>query len=394
MSEQEEDFGAMLEASFQTRRVSQGQTVEGTIVSIGRNVALVDIGGKSEAVLEVGELKDADGDIKFNVGDRIQAVVVSTANGVTLSRRLARGAATDRQLENAFHSRLPVEGTVQGVVKGGYEVRVGRSRGFCPFSQIDIVRTENPETHVGRAYTFRITEYKDGGRNLVVSRRALLEEEQEAQAEEVRRTLVPGAVVKGRVVTVRDYGAFVDLGGGIQGLLHVSEMGWSRVADTTQVVAAGEEISVQVLRVDESTNKIALGLKQLTADPWTTVAERYAAGQVHTGRVTRLAPFGAFVEMEPGVEALAHVSTFPPSGKRDAWMAQIPVNTTAAFEILTIDFDQKRMGVAVVSEGSTRASAAAQEAEEVREYTARQDAAPTERLGSLADKLKGAWGQK
>jgi small subunit ribosomal protein S1 len=383
MSEEpEEDFAAMFEASLQAKPVAKGQTVEGTIVKIGAEVALVDVGGKSEAVLDVAELKDADGALEVAVGDRIQATVVSTAGGVTLSRKLVRKAATDRQVEDAFRAGLPVEGTVQGVIKGGYEVRVGQSRAFCPLSQIDSVRTVDQQTHVGQRYTFRIIEYSEGGRNIVVSRRALLDEEQQARAAEVRRSIVAGAVVTGRVVSVREFGAFVDLGGGVQGLLHVSEMGWSRTADASQGLTPGEEITVKVLRVDEGTQKIALGLKQLTEDPWSKVPATYEVGQVYTGRVTRIAEFGAFVELEPGVEALAHASTFAPTGRQDAWSRSLPVGTTAAFEILSIDPEKKRIGVSLVPEGSARTS-------ELREYSERTDAA-AEGFGSLADRLRGA----
>jgi small subunit ribosomal protein S1 len=382
VSEPEEDFAAMFEASLQAKPVAKGQTVEGTIVKIGPEVALVDVGGKSEAVIDVAELKDADGALEVAVGDRIQATVVSTMGGVTLSRKLVRKAATDRQIEDAFRAGLPVEGTVQGVNKGGYEVRVGHSRTFCPLSQIDIVRTADPAVHVGHVYTFRIVEYKEAGRNIVVSRRALLEEEQQARAAEVRRSIVPGAVVRGRVVSVREFGAFVDLGGGVQGLLHVSEMGWSRGTDASETVTPGEEITVKVLRVDEGTQKIALSLKQVSEDPWSNVPATYEVGQVRPGRVTRIAEFGAFVELEPGVEALAHASTFAPTGRRDAWTQLVPVGTTAAFEILSIDPAQKRMGVALVPEGSARAA-------ELREYAERANTAHEEGLGSLADKLRG-----
>ena len=255
MSEPDEDFAAMFEASLKAKRVEKGQTIEGTIVAIGPEVAFVNVGGKGEAMIEIDELKDAEGDLEVAVGDRIHAVVVSTEGGLTLSRRLARGAATQRQLEEAFHSGLPVEGKVERAVKGGYEVRIARQRAFCPFSQIDIVRTD-PSAHEGQVYAFRIIEYKEGGRNLVVSRRALLEEEQRANAAEVRRTIVAGAVLTGRVASVREFGAFVDLGGGVQGLLHVSEMGWSRVSDPSQVVKPGEAITVKVLRVDDDPVKI------------------------------------------------------------------------------------------------------------------------------------------
>ena len=381
MSELDEDFAAMFEASVKAKRVERGQTIEGTIVAIGPEVAFVDVGGKGEATIEIAELKDDEGQLEVAVGDRIQATVVSTVGGLTLSTRLTRGAATQRQLEDAFHTGLPVEGKVDKVVKGGYEVRIARQRAFCPFSQIDTLRTD-ASVHEGQVYTFRIIEYKEGGRNLVVSRRALLEEAARASAEEVRRSIVVGAVMIGRVASVREFGAFVDLGGGVQGLLHVSEMGWARVSDTSQVVKPGEEITVKILRVDDDKQKISLGLKQLSADPWSSVPTAYEVGQVRTGRVTRLAEFGAFVELEPGVEGLAHASTFAPTGRRDGWSASVTAGTTGAFEIVSIDLEKKRIGVKMVRD--------AQEAEQMREYTEREDAAPPEAFGSLADKLRGA----
>ena len=471
-----EDFAAMFEASLKAKRIEQGQTIEGTIVAIGPEVAFVDVGGKGEATIDVDELKDADGDIDVSVGDRIQAVVVSTTGGVTLSRKLARGAATRQQLEDAYRTGLPVEGRVEKAVKGGYEVRIAGQRAFCPFSQIDTMRTD-PSVHEGKVYTFRITEYKEGGRNLVVSRRALLEVEQRARAAEVKQSIVPGAVMTGRVASVREFGAFIDLGGGVQGLLHISEMGWSRVLDPSLVMKPGEEITVKVLQVDEAKEKISLGLKQLTEDPWSRVRTSYEVGQVITGRVSRVTEFGAFIELEPGVEALAHVSTFPPTGRSQGWKASVTPGMSAAFEILNIDLEKKRIGVALVAEGSSRERAAtassnaiapgarvkgkverhekfgvfvflapgrtglipmsetgvpregdvakafpvgsdvdvvvlevdeagrrirlsvkaiqdAQDAEELREYSQREEAAAPDRFGSLADKLKGALGQR
>jgi small subunit ribosomal protein S1 len=358
VSEQEEDFATMFAASVAARRFERGQTIEGTIVALGPEVALVSVGGKSEAQIDIAELKDDDGDIEVSIGDRIQAVVVSTSGGIMLSRKGVRSAASLRELENAFRDGLAVEGRVESVNKGGYEVRIARARAFCPLSQIDIVRTAEPAVHVGKTYTFRIIEFKDGGKSVVVSRRKQLEEEQQANADAVRVSIVAGAVLTGRVVSVRDFGAFVDLGGGIQGLLHVSEMSWSRVTAPGAVVAAGDQITVKVLRVDEGTGKISLGLKQLQEDPWSTVGTTYDVGQVRTGRVMRVADFGAFVELEPGIEALAHASSFPPASRPGGWAQSVPVGTTAAFEILSVDVAQKRIGVARVEEGSSRAAGA------------------------------------
>ena len=358
MSEQEEDFAAMFEASVKARQFNRGQTVAGTIVAIGPDAAFVNVGGKGEAEIDLAELKDANGRVEVSVGDRIEAMVVSTSGGIVLTRRGVRNAATQRELEDAFRAGLAVEGKVEKAVKGGYEVRLARERAFCPLSQIDIVRTADPAAHEGQVYAFRIIEYKDGGKNVVVSRRKHLEEQQRASAAEVRKSIVPGAVLTGRVASVLEFGAFVEVGGGIQGLLHVSEMGWSRVTNPNEIVSPGEQITVKVLRVDDATQKISLGLKQLLDDPWTTVATNYEVGQVRTGRVTRVADFGAFVELEPGIEGLAHASTFAPTGRSGGWAKSVAVGSTGAFEILSIDSAQKRIGVALVDEGSSRAASA------------------------------------
>lgn len=382
MSESTDDFAALFEASLKAKRIEQGQTIEGTIVAIGPEVAFVDVGGKGEAEIDIEELKDPDGDIEVNIGDRIQAVVLSTSGGLKLSRKLARGAASQRQLEDAFHTGLPVEGRVEKVVKGGYEVRIAGQRAFCPFSQIDILRTD-PSMHEGKVYTFRITEYKEGGRNLVVSRRALLDQEQRAKAAGVKESIVAGAVLTGRVASVREFGAFIDFGGGVQGLLHISEMGWSRVADPSQIMKPGEQITVKVLQVDAAKDKISLGLKQLSDDPWSNLATRYQVGQILTGRVTRVTEFGAFVELEPGVEALAHVSTFAPSGQRDGWKAEVKPGADVAVEVVSIEPEKKRIGIKIASD--------AQASDDVREYAEREkNAADAQGFGSLADKLRGA----
>ncbi|HXI01557.1 MAG TPA: S1 RNA-binding domain-containing protein, partial [Candidatus Saccharimonadales bacterium] len=307
----------MLEESLrsgppQRKTFEVGQSVEGVIVALEPDVAFIDIGGKGEATMSLEELRDPEGKRELRVGDRVKATVVSTGAELRLSRKLEMGAAAREQIAAAFRAGLPVEGRVEKSNKGGYEVKVAGLRAFCPMSQIDTVRDTPPEQHIGRVYTFRITELREGGRNLVLSRRALLEEEEREKAREILRKVVPGAVLSGRVASLTGYGAFVDLGAGVQGLLHVSEMGWTRVSSPAEVLQPEQEITVQILKVEDNGRKISLSLKQLQADPWTGITERYRAGQMVQGRVTRLADFGAFVELEPGVEALAHVSTFPP----------------------------------------------------------------------------------
>jgi small subunit ribosomal protein S1 len=382
MSEPEEDFATMFEAYAQAKRIEQGQTIDGTVVAIGAEIALVDVGSKSEAVIDVAELKDDEGDLEVAIGDRIRAMVVSTAGQLTLSRRLALGAATSRQLEDAFRAGLPIEGKVERVVKGGYEVRLARQRAFCPLSQIDIVRDTDPAAHEGRVYQFRIIEYKDN-KNIVVSRRVLLEEQQRANAAEVRSSIVEGAVMTGRVASVREFGAFVDLGGGVQGLLHVSEMGWARISDTSAVVNAGDEITVKVLRVDADKRKISLGLKQLMADPWSKVGETYQAGQVRSGRVTRVAEFGVFVELEPGVEGLIPLSETGVARDTDVKRA-FPAGNNIEVVVLDVDAAARRIRLSVTAVQKARESG------DIREYSERTDATSAEGFGSLADKLRGA----
>jgi small subunit ribosomal protein S1 len=380
---EEEDFVALFEQSEQARRIEKGRTIEGTVVAIGEDSALVDVGGKSEAEIDVSELKDEDGDLEVAVGDRIQALVVSTAGGLKLSRKLVLGAVSARELEDAFQAGLPVEGKVEREVKGGYEVRVARQRAFCPVSQIDIVRNTDAAQHIGRVYRFQITEFKDGGRNLVVSRRVLLEQEQKAHAAEARKTIVEGAVITGRVVSVRDFGAFVELGGGIQGLLHVSEMSWARVSDPSQVVKPGDDIAVKVLKVDAEKQKISLGLKQLIGDPWANAGETYRPGELRSGRVTRVADFGVFVELEPGVEGLVPASETGIGRDGDLKKA-FPAGKEIQFVVVDVDAGARRIRLSVTEVQKVR------EADEVREYTERGDAKPAEGFGSMADKLRDA----
>lgn len=382
----DEDFATLFERSVRTKRFETGQAIDATIVAIGAEVAFVDVGAKGEATIALDELQNDDGVVDAKVGDRIQATIVSTSGGLTLSRKLQRGAATRGQIESAFRAGLPVEGKVDGQVKGGYTVSIAGLRAFCPGSQIDAVRDTDAAAHLGRVYTFRIMEFRDDGRKFVVSRRAWQETEQRERAAEVRRTLSEGAIVTGRVVSVRDFGVFVDLGAGVQGLLHVSEIGWSRVGDPSQLFKPGDEITTKILRIEskEGHDKIALGLKQLTEDPWSAVEHKYRVGQVAHGHVTRLADFGAFVELEPGVVGLLPFAEAETAKGADARKA-FPIGTEIDVMVLEVDAAGRRIRLSI--KGIRDAS----EAADVRDYSARSDAAAESAgFGSLADKLRGA----
>jgi len=241
----------------------------------------------------------------------------------------------------------------------------------------------DPGRYDGRVLKFRIVEYKEGGRNLIVSRRVLLEEEAQANAAEVRKSIVEGAVVTGRVASVRDFGAFVDLGGGVQGLLHVSEMAWERVPDASQFVKVGDQLTVKVLRVDAEKQKISLGLKQLATDPWSRAGETYQPGQLRRGRVTRVADFGPFVELEPGVEGLIPLSESGVPREMDVKKA-FHVGDDVQVVVLDVDAAARRIRLSATAVERMR------EADEVREYAERTDARPPETFGSLADRLRDA----
>lgn len=394
MSEQEEDFAALFAASEKARKFSRGQMVEGTIVAIGPKVAFIDIGGKGEAELDVAELKDDEGDITANVGDRITAKVVSTSGGITVSRKGVRNAATQRELEDAFQNGLAVEGKVIQEVKGGYEVRVAGERAFCPFSQMDIMRAANAAIYVGQVSPFRIIEYKNGGKDIVLSRRKLLEEQQRAEAEQVRKSIVPGAVLDGRVASVLDFGAFVELGGGIQGLVHVSEMSWTRVPSANAVVAPGDQLTVKVVRVDEATGKISLSMKQLIEQPAApptahapAAPDPIKAGEVISGKVERHERFGVFITVAPGRTGLMPLSE---SGvDRDSDIAKaFPIGSDVEVAVLEVDQAGRRIRL------SKKAVIHRREQAELRDYESRQAASAPSSGGSLADKLREALGKK
>ena len=261
----------------------------------------------------------------------------------------------DAAVARAFRLGLPVEGRVEQVIKGGYEVRVGRSRGFCPHSQIELHRVEDPEAHVGKSYAFRILQMRRGGEDLVLSRRALLEAEKAEEAKAVRATLLEGTVMLGRVAGMADFGAFVDLGAGVMGLVHLSELSHARVARVADAVQVGERVRVKILKLDDTTGRISLSIRQAEEDPWTRLAQAYPVGSVHRGKVLRVTPFGAFVEMARGVEALAPSREFPPVP--GGFEAGVPPGSERDWLVLSVEPERKRMSIAPAAEpGSPEAA--------------------------------------
>src|SRR5215468_3130627 len=300
MADQDEDFAAMLAASERDaprakKRPRVGDQITGKVISIGKDAVFVDVGGKAEGQLERTQVSDPDGKLLVKLGDSIEARVVADAGGVlTLRVKLGRGPEARAELQQAMDLGIPVEGAVTEVVKGGVAVDVAGVRGFCPASQLDVRFVDDLSTYIGQRLTFRITRYEP--RNLVLSRRVLLEEDNARRAAETRKRLEPGAVLRGKVVGFKPFGAFVDIGG-IEGMLHVSELGYSRVDRPEDVLRLGQEVDVAVIKLDGE--RISLSLKALAADPWQDATRSLAEGTRIKGTVTRLQPFGAFVEIAP-----------------------------------------------------------------------------------------------
>ncbi len=308
----EPTFAELFEADPATpqREFRPGETASGAVVKISGENVFVDLGGKSEGIAEAAEFLDEEGNLTVQVGDRVELKVASVSEVISLSRALkVRGAQALDVLQDAHANMLPVEGRVTAVRKGGLEVDISGLRAFCPISQVDLGYCESPEDHVGSRYNFRILEFKERGRNIVVSRRALLEEERERIARQTLANIRPGVEVEGEVTRLADFGVFVDIGG-VDGMVHISEMAHHRLRHPSELVEVGQRVKAVVTEFEpraDGRQRIALSMKALEPTPWEK-GLGILEGQVVSGRVTRIMDFGAFVELMPGVEGLVHIS--------------------------------------------------------------------------------------
>ena len=315
---QGEDFAQMLDAEGvptapTTNEVAVGDEVSGVIVKVEDENSFVEYGSRDEAIIRTSELKGPDGEMRYKVGDPISVFVVTVGDEVQLSHGLSRQDAQADLLYQAYKAGLPVEGQVDAVNKGGLGVTIeGDVRGFCPISHIDTQYVEKAEEYRGQTLTFKIIEFRHQGRVIVLSRRALLEAEQDKSAGLVRSQLKNGAQLAGKVTRLESFGAFVDLGSGVEGLVHVSEISHRRVGHPQEVLAVGQQIQVAVLRTKDlgqrRKERISLSIKALEKDPWQEIKEQFAVGTVATGKVDGLEDFGAFVELAEGVRGLVHIS--------------------------------------------------------------------------------------
>jgi small subunit ribosomal protein S1 len=392
----DEDFAALLaeseSASPAQRRAVEGDVVRGRVVGIGHETAFVAIGAKAEAILDLAEFRDAaTGELRLAVGDQVEATITDDgrrSGSIVLKRTLGRGGHVPGELEQAMAHGLAVEGVVTGQNKGGFDVQIAGVRAFCPASQIDLRRGE-PEQYVGQRLRFRVSRIEGGGRNVVVTRRALLEEEAATSAAGVWERLAVGDVVTGTVSSLRDFGAFVDLGG-VEGLVHVSEIGHTRVAHPSEVLSVGQTVEAKVARLERpepgGRGRISLSIKALAPDPWSLVAEQFRVGTSVRGTVRRLEAFGAFVEVAPGLDGLVHVSKLALDRRVSHPRQVVNIGDEVDVTVVGVDVEKRRLSLSMV-EHARKSRDAAEETERKETSDAVDRTNMAQKLGTLGDLL-------
>jgi small subunit ribosomal protein S1 len=380
-----ESFAELFEKSAKkTNWLEPGQKLTARVLKVSAEWIFIDTGQKGEGVVDRKELLDLDGNITVKEGDNITAYFLSSNHGeMRFTTRIGSGTSGSTQLEDAWRSGVPVEGLVEKEIKGGFEIKLGgTARAFCPFSQVALRRVDNAESLIGTRLAFRITDYAENGRNIVVSRRSLLEEEQRLLKEEAQSGIEEGMTVAGTVTSLQDFGAFVDIGG-LEGLIPISEIGWSRVKDVCDVLSVGQQVQVVVKAVDREKDRISLSLKDTLTNPWDQVEQQYPEGSFHTGSVSRLAPFGAFVTLASGVDGLLHISKLG-AGKRINHPREV-LKEGENVEVRIESFDRANRRLSLALAGVARA--AEEEEATLAEFRRQSSEAPAG-MGTLGDLLQ------
>ena len=349
MTDDDKSFAEMFQETAATtkERLRPGQKIEATVVRIAKDWIFLDLGAKSEGSVAKNEFTDGEGNLTVAEGDRVQVYFLSEKKNERLFTAKVSGGAVAGHLDEACRNGIPVEGTVTGEVKGGFDVKFsGSVRAFCPFSQMEMRRIENSEEYIGKKFAFRVTKFSEHGKNIVVSRRALLEEERAQQKEALQQSLAVGQTVKGVITSIREFGAFVDIGG-IEGLIPVSEIAWGRIEDIHERLAVGQEVTVTVLKLDWDQDRYSFSLKDSLPDPWEGISGMFSEGSVVTGKVVRLTEFGAFVSLAPGIDGLVHISKLG-AGRRISHPREVvQVGDALEVKIDSVDPEKKRLSLSL-----------------------------------------------
>jgi small subunit ribosomal protein S1 len=387
----EENFAEMFEKSFKKQeRLEPGQMVEAMIVKISGEWIFLDLGGKGEGYLDRKELTDESGMLTVKEGDTVRAYFASSENNeMHFTTKIGSGPRKQDQLEDAWKSGIPVDGTVVKEMKGGFEIRIGGSvRAFCPFSQMGTRREEPTSEYIGRSLAFKIIEYGENGRNIVLSRRPILDEEKRNKKESLKEALKEGMKVRGKVTSLQKFGAFVDIGG-IEGLLPISEIAWTRTEKAGDILSVGQEVEVIIKKLDWEHDRFSFSLKDALPDPWSSAAEIFLVGSYHTGTVSRLAPFGAFVTLKEGVDGLIHISKLGAGRHINHPREVVKEGQTVEVQVEAVDTTNRKLSLALAE----ISRAEEEEAATLKEYK-QQAASEPGNMGTLGDLLKAKSGDK
>ena len=393
----EERFADLFAESVKAgTKLTPGQQVSATVVSIAKDWIFIDLGGKSEGVVAKSEYLDSEGNCAVQVGDTVTVYFLSAKNQEKLFTTKVSGSAAAAHLEEAYRSGIPVEGTVEQETKGGFLVKLGNSRAFCPYSQMGLRRVENAEIYVGQRLPFRVMEFREGGRNILLSHRQVLEAEREQRKEELQKTLKVGDRVKGTVTSIQKFGAFVDIGG-IEGLIPGSEIGWGDVRDIHGHLSAGQQVEVVIKNLDWAKERYSFSLKDALPDPWEQAAGRFAEGSIHKGVVSRLADFGAFVTMAEGIDGLVHISNLGAGRKINHPREVVQPGMEIEVRVDSLDIEKHRLSLSVPApagseekakpeRGGKKKASESDNRGDFTEYMAHKPAAKS--LGTFADLFK------
>jgi small subunit ribosomal protein S1 len=380
---EDQSFEAMLAESFTgNRKFKPGQKVKAKIVTITNEWVFIDLGGKSEGILDRLEMIDEKGTLTVREGDMIEAFFLSVKNHETLfTTKLETGEAGRNYLEEAWQNAIPVEGLIENEIKGGYEVKLaGNLKGFCPFSQMGIKRRNDATDHVGKRLTFKILEYGEKGRNIILSRKVIEEEELQKKREFLQETLREGMSVKGIVTSIQKFGAFLDIEGAT-GLIPISEISWNQVVNIKDFLSVGQEVEAVVMKLDWENDRLSFSIKKTLPDPWEKVLEKYSEGMQYTGIISHLAKFGAFVTLEDGIEGLIHISRLGEGKKINHPGELLKQGETITVHIEKIDKDQRKMSLVTIEFADAKKT---EEDDDYRGYLGKRGAS----MGTLGDLLK------
>lgn len=340
------------------KRLVPGQELETTIVAITKECIFLDLSSKSEGVLDAAEMVAKDGNMTVKEGDKIKVFFMGEKGGeMKFTTRISGDKADKSMIENAYKNNIPVEGVVEKEIKGGFEVKIGGTRAFCPFSQMGFKEKKEPAFYVGKHLTFKIQEYKENGRNILVSNKAIEMEAYEAQKEGLKDTIKVGMVVKGTIESLQSYGAFVNING-FRALLPISEVGLTRIDDISKVLSVGQEVEAEIIKVDWNTERVSLSLKSLIASPWDGIENKYPLGSKQKGTISRIADFGLFITLEPGIDGLLHASEIEDVDRNINLKKVFSTGKEMTVIIKSIDSEAKRLSLTTATTKEEDTSAA------------------------------------